>query len=113
MLAERADDGEFVDPDDIDLDGVGVDDAEYLSASGADPDAVSAAGERAESGGSSTRSRKQVVLDAFEEFDTPTEDDIVAYAAAADVPERYAERTLEKLRRAGDVTRTNGGYRRL
>lgn len=113
MLAQRADDGEFVDPDDIDIDGVGVDDVEYLSASGIDPDAVSEAGDRAGSGGSSSRSRKQVVLDAFEALDEPTEDDIVAYAVAADVPEGYAERTLEKLRRAGDVTRTNGGYRRL
>ena len=46
MLAERADDGEFVDPEAVDVDGVGMDDVEYLSASGIDPDAVSAAGER-------------------------------------------------------------------
>jgi hypothetical protein len=113
MLAERADDGEFVDPEAVDVDGVGMDDVEYLSASGIDPDAVSAAGERSERGTRSSRSRKQTVLDGLAELDAPTEADVIEYASAAGVPESAVERTLEKLRRAGEVTRTDGVYRRL
>ncbi|CCQ37129.1 uncharacterized protein Nmlp_2986 [Natronomonas moolapensis 8.8.11] len=113
MLAERADDGEFVDPEAIDIDGVGMDDVEYLSASGLDPEAVSAAGERAERGTRSSQSRKQTVLDGLAELDAPTEADVVEYANAAGVPESAVERILEKLRRAGEVTRTDGVYRRL
>ncbi|MFQ3284870.1 MAG: hypothetical protein ACI9TI_000757 [Natronomonas sp.] len=113
MLAERADDGELIDPDEVDVEGVGMDDVEYLSASGVDPDAVSAAGERSERGNRSSRSRKQTVLDGLTELDTPTEADIVEYATAAGVPEPAVERMLEKLRRAGEVTRTDGVYRRL
>ena len=112
MLAQRSDDGEFVDPADIDLEDVGVSDEEFLSASGLDADEVSEAGERAtQSGGS--RSRKQVVLDALEDLEEPTADDVVAYAAEAGVPESYAEKTLEKLRRAGEVTVSGGVYRKL
>jgi hypothetical protein len=112
MLAKRSDDGEFVDPDEIDLEGVGVSDEEFLSASGLDADEVSAAGERAEQG-SRSRSRKQVVLDAIDEQDAPTGADVCAYAADAGVSEAYVEKTLEKLRRAGEVTVTDGVYRRL
>lgn len=113
MLAERADDGDFVDPGDVDIEEVGMDDVEYLSASGVDPDTVSAAGERSERGNRSSRSRKQTVLDGLAELDTPTEADVVEYATAAGVPESAVERMLEKLRRAGEVTRTDGVYRRL
>lgn len=113
MLAERADDGEFVDPESVDVDGVGVDDVEYLSASGVDPEAVSAAGERSEGGSRSSRSRKQTVLDGLTELEAPTEADVIEYATAAGVPEPAVERTLEKLRRAGEVTRTDGVYRLL
>jgi len=113
MLAERADEGEFVDPEEIDVGGVGIDDVTYLSASGVDTDAVSAAAERAEAGGSSTRSRKQVVLDGLADIEAPTEDDVIEYAAGAGVSEPYVERTLRKLRQSGEVTRTNGVYRLL
>lgn len=113
MLAERADDGEFVDPEAIDVEGVGMDDVEYLSASGIDPDAVSAAGERSERGTRSSRGQKQTVLDGLAELDAPTEADVIEYASAAGVPESAAERIIEKLRRAGEVTRTDGVYRRL
>ncbi len=113
MLAERADDGEFVDPDDIDIEGIGIDDVTYLSASGIDAAAVSEAAARADAGGTSTRSRKQVVLDGLSELETPTEDDVVEYATGFGVPEPYVERTLRKLRQSGEVTRTNGVYRLL
>jgi hypothetical protein len=112
MLAERADDGEFVDPESIDVEAVGMDDDEFLSASGIDADAVSTAGERSGSA-PATRSRKQVIIDGLTELEAPTERDVLEYASAAGVPESYAERTLEKLRRAGEVTRSEGVYRRL
>lgn len=113
MLADRAEDGEFLDPADIDIEGVGVSDEEFLSASGIDTDAVAEAETRVTGGQSSSRSKKQTVLDALGELEEPTEDDIVAYAADAGVSEPYVERTLEKLQRAGEVTRTDGSYRKL
>ena len=113
MLAERADDGEFLDPGEVDVEAVGMDDGEYLSASGVDPEAASAAGERSGGGRRSSRSRKRTVLDGLAELDAPTEADLLEYATAAGVPEAAAERLLEKLCRAGEVTRTDGVYRRL
>lgn len=111
MLAERAD-GEFVDPREIDIDAVGMDDAEFLTASGIDSDAVAAAETRTESTNRS-RSRKRVVLDGLEELDEPTAEALLEYATAAGVDESYVERALEKLVQAGEITRTNGAYRRL
>jgi hypothetical protein len=113
MLAERADDGEFVDPDEIDVESVGVDEVEFLAASGVDADAVAAAGERAEGGTERSRSRKQVLLDSVAELDEPTRDDIVAHATAAGIPEARVERALEKLHRNGELTRSDGVYREL
>lgn len=114
MLAERSDDGEFVDPESVDLDAVGVGDETYLEGSGLDPDAVEAAGERASRGeAAGSRSRRRVVLDALEELSEPTADDVASYAAEAGVPAEYAERALGKLVRAGEVTETDGVYRRL
>ena len=112
MLADRADDGEFLDPAEVDTESVGIDDEAYLSASGVDAAAAAAAGERAtDSGGS--RSRRRVVLDALSDIEEPTAADVRAYAAEAGVPESYVETALEKLRRAGEVTESNGVYRKL
>lgn len=113
MLAKRADDGEFVDPREIDIDAVGMDDADFLTASGVDADAVEAAEERAEGDANRSRSRKRVVLDGLAELDEPTAAELVDYAAAAGVTEPYVERALEKLARTGEITRANGGYRKL
>jgi DNA replicative helicase MCM subunit Mcm2 (Cdc46/Mcm family) len=113
MLAERADDGEFVDPDEIDIENVGVDEVEFLAASGVDADAVAAAGERAEGGTKRSRSRKEVLLDSVAELEEPTREDIVAHATAAGIPESRVERALEKLHRNGEITRTDGVYREL
>lgn len=110
MLADRADDGAFVDPQEIDVEGVGMDDATFLSASGVDPDAVADAGKTDTSG---SRSRKRILLDGLSELDAPTEAEVVEYATAAGVPEAKAERLLTKLRRAGEVTETDGTLRRL
>lgn len=113
MLAARADDGEFVDPAEIDTEDVGVDEVDFLSASGVDPDAVSAAGERAETGNERSRSRKQVILDGLAELEEPTVAELEEYASAAGVSRSYVETALEKLRRRGEVTKINGGYRKL
>lgn len=112
MLAKRAEDGEFVDPNDIDIETVGMDDSDFLAASGVDPDAVAEAEERTERTGRS-RSRKQVVLDGLEELDEPTRAELVEYAVTAGIDESAVERLLEKLHRAGKVTRTDCGYRKL
>jgi hypothetical protein len=112
MLADRADDGEFLDPSEIDTDDVGMSDEAFLSASGVDADAVAAAGERAtERDGS--RSRKRVVLDALSELEAPTARAIREYAAEAGVEASYVDRALRKLERAGEVTETDGVYRKL
>jgi len=111
MLADR-DDGEFLDPVDIDADEAGMSDEAFLSASGVDPETVAAAGERAtERGGS--RSRKRVVLDALSELEEPTAKAVREYAADAGVEASYVDRALTKLERAGEVTETDGVYRKL
>jgi len=112
MLARRADDGEFVDPEEIDTEEVGIGDEAYLSASGLDAEAVSAAGERATSTDGS-RSRKRVVLDALSELDEPTAAAVREYAAEAGVEGSYVDRALSKLQRAGEVTESDGVYRKL
>lgn len=112
MLAERADDGEFVDPADVDPDDVGMTDEGFLRASGLDADAVADAGERA-SGGNRSRSRRQIVLDALAALEEPTPAAIRDYAADRGVEAGYVDRALEKLQRAGEVTETDGVYRTL
>lgn len=112
MLAERADAGEFVDPREIDVDDVGMDDVTFLTASGVDVESVEAAEKRA-AGNTGSRSRRQVVLDGLAELDEPTSAALVEYAETAGVSEAYVERALEKLRKAGEITRTEAGYRRL
>jgi hypothetical protein len=112
MLAERADDGEFLDPDEIDVDAVGMNEAEFLSASGLDPDEVADAERRSE-GSERSRSRKQVVLDGLEELEEPTIEALTEYAAASGVEGDFVERAIEKLRRAGEVTRASDGYRKV
>jgi len=91
----------------------GVSDEEFLRGAGVDHDAVSAAGERAESGQGRSRSRREVVLDGIEELDRPTESAVIEYAADAGVPASYVEAALERLRRRGEVTESDGRYRRL
>lgn len=92
----------------------GPSDREFLEAAGVDADAVADAGERGARGaGGGSRSNRQVVFDALDELDAPTEDDVKEYAADAGVSSEYAERALEKLVRAGEVTESGGAYRRL
>lgn len=120
MLADRSGEREAFDAVDsfaaleAEVDDAGMDEEEYIDRAGLDSDAVSEAGERAESGdaGGGT-SRKDAVLAALRDLDSPTEAEVVARAAEAGVPESYAREALEKLRRAGEVSESRGTYRLL
>jgi predicted transcriptional regulator len=94
-------------------DRAGVDEDEYLEASGVDTAEVAAAGKRAESGQSRSRSRREIVLDALREQDRPTADEVREYATGAGVPADYVDRALEKLSRIGEVSESDGRYRLL
>ena len=90
------------------LDGAGIDDREYLEASGLDADAVAAAGDTAPS---RSKSRDEIVREALREGDRPTEDEILAYASERGVPADAARNLLEKLTRRGEVSESRGRYR--
>jgi hypothetical protein len=117
ILAARSDNPRTIDDwasEEREAMATGVSAEEFMEASGLDADAVEAAGERAmQSGAGRSRSRKQVVLDALDELDEPTEERVLAYATDAGVPADYVERALEKLLRAGEVSESGGTYRRL
>jgi hypothetical protein len=121
MLATRQDEGDaFAELDSFtemkaQVDDAGIDDEEYLEASGIDSDAVSEAAERAENRTASTRgtSRKETVRAALRELDRPTEDEVVAFAGDRGVPADYVRDALEKLRRRGEVSESRGRYRLL
>ncbi|WP_418285846.1 DUF5817 domain-containing protein [Halorubrum sp. DTA46] len=91
----------------------GVDDREYLESSGIDADAVAEAGERAAGGGSSSRSRAEIVRDAVRTADEPTEENVVAYANEHGVPSERARDLLTTLTRRGDLSESRGEYRVL
>ncbi|WP_135304013.1 DUF5817 domain-containing protein [Haloarcula amylovorans] len=91
----------------------GIDDETYLEASGLDSERVAAAGERAEQGATNGSSRKETVLSALRELDSPTEDAVVAYAEEREVPADYTRDALAKLVRAGAVSESRGTYRLL
>lgn len=119
MLANRGGEGEafaatdsFAEMDDY-VTEAGMSDEEYLEEAGLDTDEVAAAGERAESGSGGGTSRKETVEAALRELDSPTEEEIVAYAAERGVPEAYTEQALERLHRQGDITVSGGTYRPL
>lgn len=85
----------------------------YLEESGLDPDAVEAAGERATAGPTRSRSRREMVLDALDTLDRPTEAEVVAYAADRDVPAEAVSGLLDRLVQAGELSESGGRYRRL
>jgi hypothetical protein len=120
LLAERRGDAAALDALDSmaemadRLDDAGVDDETYLAESGVDPDAVSAAGERAGSGASSGgSSRRETVREAIRSVEDPTAAAVVAYAAERGVPEDYVHEALDRLVRSGAATRDGGAYRLL
>lgn len=104
--------GTFADLEE-DADRAGMSPEEFLDRSGLDTDAVAAAGERAESGGGSSMSRKETVEAALADLDRPTADEVVDYAADHGVPADYVRSALDRLVRRGDVTESNGRYRSL
>ncbi|PSQ00424.1 replication protein H [Halobacteriales archaeon QS_5_70_17] len=76
-------------------------------------DATSAAGERAESGAGGTTGRRETVLAALRDLDRPTEAEVIERAGESGVPADYVREVIEKLRRRGEVTETDGRYRLL
>lgn len=117
LLADRAGHGEaFADLDDVtagQLDSFGVDDQEYLEASGVDVDTVAEAGERATAGPMRTPNRREAVLGALDALDRPTEAEVIEYATAREVPADAVSAVLDRLVRAGEVSESGGRYRRL
>ena len=97
------------------LEDAGVDDREYLAESGLDVAEIESAGENASvgSGQSSDRSREEIVRDAVDFVEEPTESEIVAYATERGVPEDAARTLLERLVRSGDASESRGRYRLL
>jgi predicted nucleic acid-binding Zn-ribbon protein len=116
MLADRqGESGAFGELESVEemerrLDDAGVDDREFLTASGLDADAVEDAGDVSRD---RSRSRTELVRDAVAEQDRPTESDVVAYAEARGVPAETARNVLERLARAGEVSEHRGRYRLL
>lgn len=91
----------------------GIDDREYLEASGLDADAVDEAGERASKGNARSSNRIDVVKDALREGDRPTEEEVVAYAEERGIDGETASDVLERLVRRGDASESRGRYRLL
>lgn len=119
MLANRQGEGEaFANVDSFaaledDVAEAVVDDEAFLEASGVD--AAQAAADRAETGRASASgpNKREAVLQALGDLEDPTLEDVVAAAAEHGVERAYVERALEKLERAGEVSRSAGTYRRL
>lgn len=114
MLADREDAAADLDFSRMagEAEAAGVDDAEYLEASGVDVDAVESAGQRATDRGGS-RSRREVVLDALRDLDRPTEAEVVERARAEGVDPGYVREALGKLEARGELTERDGRYRLL
>jgi DNA-binding IscR family transcriptional regulator len=118
MLANRAGQGDaFAELEDFTtledfVEDTGMSDDEFMERSGVNTDEVRAAGERAEQ---STRSlgKRAAVEAALEELDRPTEEEVTAFAAEHGVSGEYVERALSKLERAGEVSKSDGRYRKL
>lgn len=87
-----------------------VDDEEYLTEFGLDPEAVAAAGESESSG---PTSRREIVLDALGTLETPTRSAVREYAVERGVPEEAVERALEALGRQGSIAEEESGFRLL
>lgn len=92
-----------------DLDHAGVDDREYLAASGIDPDAVEKAGSQAPT----SMSREEIIQTAIDNLESPTETAIIEYAQDRDVSPDYVRKALRKLTERGELIKTNNGYRRV
>ena len=90
----------------------GLDEDEFLEASGLDAERVRAAGEEAtESRGN--KSRMDIVREALSSLDNPTEDDVIAYTNSRNVPREFTKRALERLVQQGEASEHRGRYRLL
>ncbi|GAD52201.1 hypothetical protein MBEHAL_0961 [Halarchaeum acidiphilum MH1-52-1] len=89
-----------------------VSDDEYLDAAGVDADEARDANERVSSAGGSI-SRRERVVEAVRELDSPTADDVAAYCEEHGVSESYAREALDRLARRGEATADGGVYRLL
>lgn len=109
-----------------DVEAAGIDDETYLAGSGLDPEAVAAAGDRADGGRAGSKgggtagadsggsgNRREVVEAALRSQEAPTRADVVAYATERDVPADAARSILDKLVTAGEATERDGVYRLL
>ena len=90
------------------IDESGIDDREFLEASGLDADAVDAAGDVS---GNRSKSRDEIVRDALREGDRPAEEEVLAYAEERGVPREAARDLLDKLTRRGEASESRGRYR--
>lgn len=90
----------------------GMSDEEFLAASGLDADEVADAGGDPSSS-SDSRSRREVVLDGLRELDSPTREEVRAYAGEHGVDPDYVDRALGRLRERGEVSESGGRYRLL
>lgn len=95
------------------LDSVGVSESEYLTASGLDPEALAAAGERAMRGSQTSGSKRELLMSILEEHPGSTAGEIRSYAGDDRISESYVDRALDRLARAGQVTERDGEYRLL
>jgi len=95
------------------VDESGIDDREYLEASGIDADAVDEAGAARAGGESDSRSRSEIVRDAVATVDEPTEENVVAHASDHGVPAETAREILTRLARRGELSESGGRYRAL
>lgn len=116
LLADRAGAGEsFSDVPHVSeleerLDDAGVTDDEYLAQSGIDPETVASA----TTSDQATRSREEIVRAALRAGEhAVSAEDVLAYADDRGVPPEAAREILRRLRRAGDVAKSDDGYRLL
>lgn len=118
MLAERAGaDDAFEAVDDFNaledaIEGAGPDDETYLSEAGLDPGAIADAGERA-AAARNRQSSDETVREALRELEAPDEAAVVAYCEERGVDTVAATDLLDRLLRAGEVTKRKGTYRLL
>jgi len=70
-------------------------------------------GEDGSNNSSTSRSDKQIVLDVISDCECPTFDNIVDGASVYGLDEEKTEKLLSRLRRSGDVLKSNQEYRVL
>lgn len=86
---------------------VGFSDASDLAA-GTNPDAVEPAESVSTPAG---RNRRDIILTALRDLDHPTPDSVEEYAADHGISSEYVHEALDKLRRAGKVSKDGRTYR--